>query len=720
MGSQNSSLNLGWNGGAISIAVKDGNLELSFSVPTSAAGVVCGLGCQSLGVGFEEIDYALYSSHGSVQVIERGVVLTSVAAHSSSDVLSITRRRGQVRYHINGTVLYASTAPSAGPLFADASLYAAGDCIVGAALTELPEGMVSAGSLRPVGGAAADKASGTSAGMLLALGSESSNKALASSRGQLPFLGSSSSKGVSGSSEGKLIPISGSGTAATRGSSAAVLLPLNARGDASPGGFSHASLTPLSGEASASVLKPKIAMSDGVLAPVTGISAGTTGGMVSSEAFLPGLQSRSSDRGYGESAGTLSPLRGFSAESVYYLSYAVLTMPGQFVLSGPSYADLVLRGPFKLIAKARSGKANSVDVAAPASALFAFSGAVSQMNAPKALLSIGGAIHISGRAALRMPAPKLAASGTAIIVGEAALRAPPAPVLKAFGGATARMAAPHSSLAGEASENVTGTMRGTLRGTPAMRAFAGAVLTQRLSLPSSLSASGHLAGRADAALSMPSALLRAEGSVLGWGGARLTMPTPQLTTARTAAELVMRLPRLRADGVLLAHEGFEAWAFNIADPDASDGPQARVPQYEATHYTNFPFERIVRFGGAYYGIGRSGLYRLGGDTDAGKPVAWAFETHISDFGSPQLKALAAVYLDAKLGAQAIVSAVVGEEEEHSYQYTNVRGSAVQNHRVRFGRGMRSRHYGIRIEDGAGDPLRLDSIDLELSLLTRRI
>ena len=60
----------------------------------------------------------------------------------------------------------------------------------------------------------------------------------------------------------------------------------------------------------------------------------------------------------------------------------------------------------------------------------------------------------------------------------------------------------------------------------------------------------------------------------------------------------------------------------------------------------------------------------------------------------------------------------GETGAESYAYDTPRGPGAQNHREKFGRGVKSRYFALGWKgDGA---LALDSIELEINKLTRRI
>ena len=112
-------LRLGWNAGAVSIQTHDGNFTFSLSVNPSAVGIVAGLNHQNLGSGYVEIGYGFYFTSGKALVYENGVAKNFAVTFTAWDEFKITRVSGVVTYHKNGTLLYTSTVPSSGVLFAD-------------------------------------------------------------------------------------------------------------------------------------------------------------------------------------------------------------------------------------------------------------------------------------------------------------------------------------------------------------------------------------------------------------------------------------------------------------------------------------------------------------------------------------------------------------------------------------------------------------------------
>lgn len=123
----------GWNAGANSIRVLDGDLHVVFSVP-EAAGIVIGFKPDRVRqIVPELISFGLYFQAAGgqryVRVVEYGVPRTPARPYAPEDVFEIRRRRGAVTYHHGSTRLYTSGFTSGGMLLVNACLYLSGDTI---------------------------------------------------------------------------------------------------------------------------------------------------------------------------------------------------------------------------------------------------------------------------------------------------------------------------------------------------------------------------------------------------------------------------------------------------------------------------------------------------------------------------------------------------------------------------------------------------------------
>ena len=134
-----------------------------------------------------------------------------------------------------------------------------------------------------------------------------------------------------------------------------------------------------------------------------------------------------------------------------------------------------------------------------------------------------------------------------------------------------------------------------------------------------------------------------------------------------------------------------------------------------TEYSRFAFQSITPnlVGSAL------GLFALGGDTDAGEPIVGRIDTGARDWGTTQLKQIAAAYFSLRqTSGEAVFS--VGVEGGRSYPYPVVlRGKGVS--RAEPGRGIRENFLSFGFEVPDGQAFVLSGIEVDIrSSKTRRV
>jgi hypothetical protein len=320
---------------------------------------------------------------------------------------------------------------------------------------------------------------------------------------------------------------------------------------------------------------------------------------------------------------------------------------------------------------------NSFEGTLPRPTLSAFGGANAALVAPTPTLAITGTIPGIGRAALVAPSATLGAGATGTAIGNANLT---------FGDAALD------------TYRVVG--------------YSGAVCASG----PTLAASGTAGASGRAALTLPLFELVASGTTRGLSSADLLMPAARLG-ATAQAWLVAPSATLVAIGTATVTATYEAYAVNL-----NHAPRRGVePVDEMTRYTNYPFDRIVRYRNSYFGVAADGLYLLEGTTDYADPtptkIPWDFKTGMTDLGSTQFKTVESAYFGGRLGA-ATVQLHAGEKAPETYSYPLPTTSTAQNYRQVFGRGVRARYYALGAY-GTGT-MELDDIDFSASALKRRI
>lgn len=367
------------------------------------------------------------------------------------------------------------------------------------------------------------------------------------------------------------------------------------------------------------------------------------------------------------------------------------------------------------------------------------------MPTPLVLPSLRFAMFGGGSATLVVGAAELSASGTTAsqVQAQVAL-ALPAVGVKALGGGFSRLTLPAFDLSVKATS--TGRATATLQLTTA-EVFASGTIKNggsadlTFGVPASSFASERTYrmrafGGANASLEVPLTLLSSTGTVVQRGAATLELPRISFTSEGT------RLPTGSAALVLPAFTALSGVArmvvpgqFTLVSTGSS--PPAGGSTYagyslnlrhtprgrqevtdELTAYSNFPFTAIVRFKDEYYASGPGGLFRIGGDSDNGAPIAFTVETHQTDFDTGNLKTVESLYVSGRLGEETTITLNAKEEEVRSYDYVTPRGATAQNHRQPLGRGVKANYFSFRLSgEGAID---IDALTPLVKTLTRRI
>lgn len=341
------------------------------------------------------------------------------------------------------------------------------------------------------------------------------------------------------------------------------------------------------------------------------------------------------------------------------------------------YATLTAPAP-TLGATAAPGKSKFVGVA-PSATLQAYAGGFAQLRAPKPTLSITATIRGIGVATLTAPAPVMSTAATSTGWGDAALTF------------------------------------GSLLGAYKVVGYSGAVCSVSIA-GMSVGATGTGGALGSAALTLPLFELVASGTTRGLSSADLLCPAPGLAGVGVAW-LIAPTAALVAIGTATVTTTYEAYAVNL-----NHQPRRGVePVDETTRYTNFAFDRIVRYKNSYFGMAADGLYLLEGTTDYASPtptpVTWAIKSAMTDFGSAQLKTPESIYFSGRFGATN-VTMYAGEGSGTQYSYPRPATAAARNHRQVLGRGVKARYFAFGAT--GADVLELDDVDFSVAKMTRRI
>jgi hypothetical protein len=121
--------------------------------------------------------------------------------------------------------------------------------------------------------------------------------------------------------------------------------------------------------------------------------------------------------------------------------------------------------------------------------------------------------------------------------------------------------------------------------------------------------------------------------------------------------------------------------------------------------------------GPVYGVGEYGLYVMGADKDDGAPVRSRVTYDLMDYGSPQRKRWAGIYVLGSANGAYDVS-VISNKGTFRYKTQRTREREAVQHRVTPGRGLDSVKYRIDIQQTK--PHSSDAVIAELEQIARRI
>jgi len=276
-----------------------------------------------------------------------------------------------------------------------------------------------------------------------------------------------------------------------------------------------------------------------------------------------------------------------------------------------------------------------------------------------------------------------------------------------IGWITASMTLPSLTASATGTTGSVGFAALTLSGAFSLSAYSGAQTVLAIApygyVISSAGTSGSVGG---AELTLPALQGAAIVTAEGHGSANLTLPALQMAPAGQAW---LTLPALTMHAV--GHEvvtvTYEAYAINLTTG-------------AVTHYTNYPFDNILRFGAKYYGIAPTGIFEIGGSTDLTAQIDAHIKTFATKFGSDKMKRVPYVYSSGRSGGGVVVGVTADEGTTYEYEsdWGEVLGST--NHRTQVGKGIRGVYYAFDVKNVNGGSLELDGIDVRVEKTERAI
>ncbi len=154
---------------------------------------------------------------------------------------------------------------------------------------------------------------------------------------------------------------------------------------------------------------------------------------------------------------------------------------------------------------------------------------------------------------------------------------------------------------------------------------------------------------------------------------------------------------------------FPGWAVNIENNAAS-------------RYMGLPANSIARFKGRSFVSNASGIHEVGGDTDAGQPIAASVEFLTTDFSTSFEKRMEKAYLGVRSnGKLRLKVKVKGKDPQYYVIEPSQRndGAEAKGTRVPIGKGLVGRYWGMRLDNVDGADFELDDAEFNPARGTRR-
>ena len=136
-----------------------------------------------------------------------------------------------------------------------------------------------------------------------------------------------------------------------------------------------------------------------------------------------------------------------------------------------------------------------------------------------------------------------------------------------------------------------------------------------------------------------------------------------------------------------------------------------------TLYDNYDFNSMCRFKDKHFGATKTGIYDLDtGTTDNGTLIDWNFRTGYLDLEQKNKKKLKQAWLSYKTDGDLILTVIQPNGDEYEYSLQGI-DSTETGHRVKFGKGIRSKYVALDIRNVDGSTITLDTLKLHFDKLS---
>lgn len=161
-------------------------------------------------------------------------------------------------------------------------------------------------------------------------------------------------------------------------------------------------------------------------------------------------------------------------------------------------------------------------------------------------------------------------------------------------------------------------------------------------------------------------------------------------------------------------------AGQFSDTDEFTGICMNLENAAVSEYSNFVFNSFAPFDGYYYAASDAGIFRLGGDTDAGSPILARLKTGLTDFGSSHKKQMVRAWLNFRNDGAILLKVSNGEQQQTEYRLTNV-NDRIHPDRFVLGRGLKHVYWQFELSNtSAGADFEIDRLEVYPLVLQRKV
>lgn len=149
------------------------------------------------------------------------------------------------------------------------------------------------------------------------------------------------------------------------------------------------------------------------------------------------------------------------------------------------------------------------------------------------------------------------------------------------------------------------------------------------------------------------------------------------------------------------------------------GVNINLANLAISQFCGFSFNSFCQIGDKHYGSNDSGIFELAGNDDAGTNIEGFFELLVSDFGISSMKKIRSVFIGGEADGTLALTLKDDENNTRTYEIDLTSGSKQSSCKVPIGRDGTGRYWQVKIANSNGAYFAINSIELLLTILSRK-